>query len=158
MLRAVPIAFLLLVLAGASPAAAQPLPDDPPPQGVKASVLFVPGIHFIEGVFGDDTPRGRATIGVSLGARFCVAGEGPVAFITDATVFPCPIRKPHFDESVHPVHLDAGARFARGTYFRFGVGFSIHFWSGQRASEKLSPALTATIAVGREMTAGTRSV
>jgi hypothetical protein len=154
-----PLAAIVLLgaIGLAQDAAAQQVPIDDPSPPAKASVLFVPGIVFTAGLFGDDSPKGTDRLGPSLGTRLCIGGRG-AAFIGDLNFLPLPLTNPHFDEKLRPAFVDAGVRIGRGTCFRIGAGLTLQFWSGKSAASKLDYGLTLMVAAGREGFGGWKRV
>jgi hypothetical protein len=145
-----PIAALAaLVLA--APALAQ----DPATTG-GAETRFAGGLVWQQGVFGDDDPESRSSMGAIVGLQIRRRSAGAVGASFELAVQPIGLRNPHFDESLHTVYALAGPEIGRRIYVRPTGGVALQMWSGSAAESGLGFALAAGIAVGRRTQTGSR--
>lgn len=122
-----------------------------------AETRFAAGVVWQQGVFGDDDPEARSSIGAIVGLQVRRRTTRTLGASFEIAVQPIGIRNPHFDESLHTIYALAGPEIGRRTYVRPTGGVALQIWSGSSAESGLGFALAAGVAVGRRAQAGHRS-
>lgn len=128
-----------------------------PGTGSGVGLRFAPGVTFERAVFGDNAPKTRSTVGITLGGQVCGRRSDSPGFLVDATFRLNQIQNPHFDERFRVLDVQAGPQWGRQTYLRVSGGVALQFWSGKAAASKVSLAFSGGVAVGREMRLGSQS-
>lgn len=146
--RWVAAGIAMACLAGASaPAHAQE-----PARAV--SLRLAPGFGAAGGVFGDDNPRSVTGVGASVALQLRARPDRRTGATLEIAVEPLGIGNPHFDETLRPVYVLAGAEIGRRWYVRPSGGIAFQLWSGAFAESGITPALAMSVAVGRHLERG----
>ncbi len=117
-------------------------------------VRLVPGFGAAGGIFGDDNPRTVAGVGASIGLQLRARPDRRTGASLEIAFEPIGIANPHFDETLRPIYVLAGAEIGRRWYVRPSGGIALQLWSGAFAERGITPALAMSVAVGRHLDRG----